>query len=121
VVDTEHPEIHVHVVDFVLSGTEIFLALESLSFFILVQSTTDAELSGPVKQVIDEALPILLGGKASVDEFNRDYLSRHRDSVPHLVTGKVHITVHCSNFVYSLQGLLYCTDFIQNAEMKQSR
>ena len=27
-VDTEHPEIHVHVVDFVLTGTKIFLTLE---------------------------------------------------------------------------------------------
>jgi len=69
-----------------------------MPFFVLVQSATDAELSGPVKQVIDEALPTLLGGKPSVDEFNRDYLLRHRDSVPHLVTGKIHMTVHCGHF-----------------------
>ncbi|XP_065883749.1 N-alpha-acetyltransferase 15, NatA auxiliary subunit-like [Dysidea avara] len=70
-VNAEHPEMHIDVVDFVLA----------------VQSATDAELSGPVKQVIDEALPTLLGGKSSVEEFNKDYLLRHQDSVPHLVTG----------------------------------
>ena len=34
-----------------------------------------------------------------MEEFNKDYLLRHQDSVPHLVTGGVHITDYCSHVI----------------------
>ena len=55
----------------------------------LVQDSTDEELSGPVKLVVNESLARLLNGKSSLDEFNRDYLTRHKDSLVHLITGQV--------------------------------
>ena len=54
----------------------------------LVQDATDEQLTGPVKLVVDESLPKLLNGKSSLDEFNRDYLTRHKDSIVHLITGQ---------------------------------
>ena len=54
----------------------------------IVQDATDEQLSGPVKLVVDESLPKLLGGQSSLDNFNRDYLTRHKDSISHLLTGQ---------------------------------
>ena len=54
----------------------------------LVQDATDEQLTGPVKLVVNESVPKLLGGKASLDEFNRDYLTRHHNSICHLLTGQ---------------------------------
>lgn len=54
----------------------------------LVQDATDEQLTGPVKLVVNESLPKLLGSKPSLDEFNRDYLTRHHDSILHLLTGQ---------------------------------
>jgi len=113
VVDADHPQMHENIVDFVLAGMCTCYIVSCVchncvvclcnSLFCVkykifqihntVQDATDEQLCGPVKLVVDESLPKLLGSQSSLDNFNRDYLTRHKDSINHLLTGQHMVNV----------------------------
>ena len=97
VVDPENGELHMAIVDFVLSGKSYTVCTSSLvnltntgkfdqTLCMCLVDSSRSDLPEAIQTVIEESILSLTNG-VSLTELNREFLKKHNDSLDHIICG----------------------------------